>query len=63
MNASVAGMLHRQQDITESVQALLGQMTLAEKIGQMSQVEASHGYAPEYLGDRLLMKAGSGSPC
>jgi hypothetical protein len=28
-------------------------MTLAEKIGQMSQVEASHGYAPEYLGDRL----------
>lgn len=53
MNASVAGMLHRQQDITQSVQALLGQMTLAEKIGQMSQVEASHGYAPEYLGDRL----------
>ena len=28
-------------------------MTLAEKIGQMAQLEAGHGYAPEYLGDGL----------
>jgi beta-glucosidase len=28
-------------------------MTLAEKIGQMSQLEAGHGHPPEYLGDRL----------
>jgi beta-glucosidase len=32
-------------------------MTLAEKIGQMSQVEATHGYAPGYLAERL--RAGS----
>jgi beta-glucosidase len=34
-------------------QALLAQMTLPEKIGQMSQVEAGHDYAPDYLGDGL----------
>jgi len=28
-------------------------MTLTEKIGQMSQKNASHGYAPDYLGDGL----------
>ena len=37
--------------------ALLGRMTLAEKIGQMCQVEAGHGHAPDYLGDGL--RAGS----
>src|SRR5210317_2659243 len=38
---------------TDRAHALLGQMTLAEKIGQMSQVEAGHGHPPDYLGDRL----------
>src|SRR5210317_615580 len=38
---------------TDRAHALLGQMTLAEKIGQMSQVEAGHGHPPDYLGERL----------
>ena len=33
--------------------ALLDRMTLAEKIGQMAQVEAGHGHPPEYLGADL----------
>ncbi|MDH3338426.1 MAG: glycoside hydrolase family 3 C-terminal domain-containing protein [Gammaproteobacteria bacterium] len=37
----------------QRVARLLGQMTLAEKIGQMSQRDASDGYAPDYLGDGL----------
>jgi beta-glucosidase len=37
----------------QSARALLSQMTLVEKIGQMSQVEATHGYAPDYLAERL----------
>jgi len=53
MSASLAGVLDKRQDISRRVQVLLGQMTLVEKIGQMSQVEAGHGYAPEYLGDGL----------
>jgi len=28
-------------------------MTLVEKIGQMTQLDASHGYAPDYLADAL----------
>jgi beta-glucosidase len=28
-------------------------MTLTEKVGQMSQVEAGHGHPPDYLGERL----------
>lgn len=39
--------------ISASVEALLERMTLAEKIGQMSQVEAGHGYAPDNLRERL----------
>ena len=35
------------------MQALLAKMTLAEKIGQMSQRNASGGDAPDYLGDGL----------
>ncbi len=37
----------------QRVAGLLGQMTLAEKIGQMSQLNAGDGYAPDYLGDGL----------
>ena len=32
---------------------ILAKMTLTEKIGQMSQLNASEGYAPDYLGDSL----------
>ena len=32
---------------------LLHRMTIAEKIGQMSQLNAGQGYAPDYLGDSL----------
>lgn len=32
---------------------LLSEMTLAEKVGQMTQPGASEGYAPDYLGDAL----------
>ena len=39
--------------IEQQVLELLQEMTLAEKIGQMSQLDASHGYAPDYLGDGL----------
>ena len=41
------------QPIEERVATLLDRMTLAEKIGQMSQLNAGDGYAPDYLGDRL----------
>ena len=37
----------------DRARALLAQMTLPEKIGQMSQVEAGHDYAPDYLGAGL----------
>ena len=40
-------------DAAARVHALLQDMTLGEKIGQMSQVDASHGYAPDYLSDSL----------
>jgi beta-glucosidase len=39
--------------IGERVAALLEQMTLEEKIGQMCQLNASEGYAPDYLADGL----------
>ncbi len=39
--------------IERYVSALLERMTLAEKIGQMSQRNASEGYAPDYLAEDL----------
>ena len=39
--------------IEQRVAALLASMTLSEKIGQMSQLNASEGYAPDYLADGL----------
>ncbi|RZV37061.1 MAG: glycosyl hydrolase [Chromatiales bacterium] len=53
MSASATEMLDKRQAIARRVQALLDSMTLVEKIGQMSQVEAGHGYAPDILGNRL----------
>jgi beta-glucosidase len=40
-------------EIEQRVAELLGRMTLGEKIGQMSQVNASEPGAPDYLGDAL----------
>ncbi len=53
MNALTAKILVSDERPSARARALLAEMTPAEKIGQMSQVEATHGYAPEYLGDRL----------
>jgi beta-glucosidase len=39
--------------IERKVITLLSEMTLVEKIGQMSQLDASHGNAPDYLQDGL----------
>jgi beta-glucosidase len=41
------------ETVERRVLALLQEMTLAEKIGQMSQLNAGEGYAPDYLGDGL----------
>ena len=46
-------MLDKRQGISRRVRTLLNRMTLVEKIGQMSQVEAGHGHPPDLLGDRL----------
>lgn len=40
-------------DIEQRVDALLQEMTLEEKIGQMNQVDASYGSPAEYLADGL----------
>ncbi len=53
MNALTAKILVSDERPSVRARALLEEMTLAEKIGQMSQVEATHGYAPDYLGERL----------
>ena len=53
MSISIATMLDRNYDATGRARALLGEMSLAEKIGQMCQLEAGHGHAPDYLGEAL----------
>ncbi len=53
MSASIATPMTLQTTIEQRVDALLQQMTLAEKIGQMCQCDASQGYAPEYLAEGL----------
>ncbi len=50
MSASRANLVNDSKLIERRVTALLVQMTLAEKIGQMNQLNASDGYAPDYLG-------------
>ena len=39
--------------IEQRVDALLAQMTIEEKIGQMRQANAGYGHPPDYLGDDL----------
>ncbi|MEJ2257797.1 MAG: glycoside hydrolase family 3 N-terminal domain-containing protein, partial [Woeseiaceae bacterium] len=53
MSSSKAAPDRPEPATAERVETLLAQMTLDEKIGQMSQVEAGHGYPPDYLGERL----------
>jgi beta-glucosidase len=53
MNASIPNPLKDASRVEPRISALLSQMTLAEKIGQMSQVNAGEGYAPDYLADDL----------
>jgi beta-glucosidase len=53
MSASTVNPINHSEAIKQRVNALLAQMTLAEKIGQMSQLDSNHGYAPDYLADAL----------
>ena len=53
MSATIAESRRESDDIEQRVETLLEQMTLAEKIGQMSQLNASDGHAPDYLGAAL----------
>ncbi|MCH9693553.1 MAG: beta-glucosidase BglX [Gammaproteobacteria bacterium] len=53
MNASVASMIDENSSVEQRVAALLREMTLDEKIGQMSQLNASENYVPQHLGDEL----------
>ncbi|MCW8845938.1 MAG: glycoside hydrolase family 3 C-terminal domain-containing protein [Gammaproteobacteria bacterium] len=53
MNASIVNPPANVWNVEQRVKALLAKMTLAEKVGQMSQFNASEGYAPDYLADGL----------
>jgi beta-glucosidase len=53
MNAAMATELTSPATIEKRVSALLEKMTLAEKIGQMCQLNAGDGFAPDYLADGL----------
>ena len=53
MHATIDTQMNDPANTEERILALLAQMTLAEKIGQMSQVNAGEGYAPDYLAEGL----------
>jgi beta-glucosidase len=53
MSASMQPASEKQESVERRVSALLAEMTLAEKVGQMSQRNGSDGYAPDDLGDAL----------
>ena len=53
MSSSIASPMKTPNTIERRVSALLEQMTLAEKIGQMCQCDASEAYAPDYLAEGL----------
>lgn len=53
MNAPTVNPASALNSVNDRVAALLAQMTLAEKIGQMRQISASEGYAPDYLAEDL----------
>ena len=53
MNETIADPPGDKAVIEERIEALLGEMTLAEKIGQMSQVNVGDSYVHEYLADSI----------
>jgi beta-glucosidase len=53
MNTSIANPSSDTEIIEQRVRALLGEMTLAEKIGQMSQVNVGDSYIHDYLDEGL----------
>ncbi|NNC77818.1 MAG: glycosyl hydrolase, partial [Woeseiaceae bacterium] len=53
MSASLETSSIEHVETEQRVRALIAKMTLAEKVGQMSQRNASDGYAPDYLGGAL----------
>ena len=53
MSASTATPANDPAAIEKRVATLLATMTLAEKVGQMSQRNGNDGFAPDYLGDAL----------
>jgi len=53
MNTSIETVIGDPANTESRLRELLKQMTLAEKIGQMCQLSASDGYAPDYLADDL----------
>ncbi len=53
MGADISDPVNKAATTEERLVALLGRMTLAEKIGQLTQLNASEAYPPDYLGDRL----------
>jgi beta-glucosidase len=53
MNTRNAEQTNDTQDVEQRVSELLQQMSLAEKVGQMNQLDGGHAYAPDYLGDGL----------
>ncbi|MGB5354513.1 MAG: glycoside hydrolase family 3 N-terminal domain-containing protein [Woeseia sp.] len=53
MSTTAATPLDPSEKLEQRVSELLARMTLAEKIGQMNQRNASEGYAPDYLTDGL----------
>jgi len=53
MNETIASSPGDKAVIEERIEALLARMTLAEKIGQMSQVNVGDSYVHEYLADAI----------
>ena len=53
MNTSIETVIGDPANTESRLRELLKQMTLAEKIGQMCQLSASDGHAPDYLADDL----------
>ena len=53
MNESIANPPGEKPAIEERIETLLGRMTLAEKIGQMSQVNVGDSYVHDYLADAI----------
>lgn len=53
MNTATPPSQNDASQVEGRIHALLSRMTLAEKIGQMTQVNASEGYAPDYLAEDL----------